>query len=208
MKKIFTLTSFFTLLACSSAPAIDINAVSDGECHDGRCRFGFISDRGIYALYLEDRGTYGEFDSIDLSIAGFGAELLNPDSGLDGFVPRGPGEPFTYINALLTAPTAAPGGLGWSLVGNRATALGVRVAGGPLGRDIETPPAPGIFLANVMLPVGEAGWFSATFVNDGVTIRTLTVPFPGIPEPSCLILFGVGLLGLACTRHPARSVAN
>lgn len=159
MKKIIALSSLFSLVACSSGYAIRINVEPDGAAANG-----------VYSLFLDAEGD--TFDSIDLTIVRCPGEFLNVDNGFDGFTPRGPGEEFTYINALLAASTAGPGGQGWSLLSSGATPTEVRIAGGPLGSKIETAPAPGLFLANVMFPVGALGHFSSTFVNDGVVIGT------------------------------------
>ncbi len=111
MTKIIALTSLLSLLACTSVSAVCISVAPVGASPDG-----------IYSVFLDGMGE--EFDSIDLSIVPEGGtEFLNPDSGLNGFVPRGPGDPFTYVNALLAAPTAAPGGQGWSLVGTELLPL-------------------------------------------------------------------------------------
>ncbi len=185
MKKTIALTLLFSLLACSSASALGISVDPAGASPDG-----------IYSLWLD--GMNEEIDSIDFSYVVDGAELLNPDSGLNGFVPRGPGEPFTFVNALLAAPSAAPGGQGWSLVGNEATTAGIRIAGGPLGAKIDTS-AP-LFLANVMLPVGAIGTVRASFVNGGNTVGMNAFPFP-FPEPSCLVLLSLGLISLAGIRR-------
>ncbi len=185
MKKVIALTSLLSLLACSSASAIGISIDPLG-----------LSPEGIYTLWLD--GMNEEFDSIDLTVVGEGVELLNPDSGLNGFVPRGPGDPFTYINVMLSAPTTFPGGQGWSLVANEATPAGIRVAGGPLGAKIDTT-AP-LFLANVMVPLRGTFCARMTVVNDGQTIAEVQASnsFACIPEPTTLSLTGLTLLGFVC----------
>lgn len=192
MKKIFTFTSFFTLLACSSASAIQINVETSRPSPDTK----------MASFFLESGGE--EFDSIDLSIRPDRGEFLNVDDGLDGFTPRGPDEEFTFVNPWLFVSTSVPGGQGWSFLEGRATPTEVRIAGGPLGRDIETPSAPGLFLANVVLSVADSGTFHATFVNDGTTVATHQGVFFW-PEPSCLMLLGVGLMRLVGTRNRTRT---
>ncbi len=185
MKKIMVLTLLLSLLACSSASAIDITAETTGATRDGV----------IYSLYLD--GKDEEFDAVDLSIVGDGVEFLDILQGWDGFIPPGPGYPSTFISLFLRGPTFA-GGQGWTLLNSDATTAEVRIAGGPLGAKIDTS-AP-IFLANVILPVGERGIYTGKFVNEGNTISEVTGFWP-IPEPSSLLLLGLGLISLAGTRR-------
>ncbi len=185
MKKIIALTAVLALFAAPSAFGLGISVDPIGRTAEG-----------IYSVWLD--GMDAEIDSIDISIVGDGIELLNPNSGLDGFVPRGPGDPFSYVNALLAAPTAAPGGQGWSLVGNEATPAGIRIAGGPLGAKIDTS-AP-LFLANVMIPADGNAEYVATFVNGGNTVGEARGPIP-VPEPATLALAGLSILGVAFSRR-------
>ncbi len=187
MRRIVAFTVLLSLLACPSASAIDITVETTGTTRDGV----------IYSLYLDGKGE--EFDAIDLSIVGDGVEFLRVLDFWKGFLPPGPGTPFTINNILLAAPTFQPGGRGWSLVANDATRTGIRIAGGPLGRKIDSSEP--IFLANAMLPVDGRGVYSATFVNAGTTVGTATGQFPIIPEPSSVLLLGLGLISLAGTRH-------
>ncbi len=187
MKRIVAFATVVCLLACPSAVAIEISYEATRKDPHGI----------VYAFFLDGMGE--EFDSIDLSIVGDGVELVNADLAIDYFVPPGPGAPYTINNALLAAPSSTPGGRGWSLVANEASPVGIRIAGGPLGRKIDSS-AP-IFLANAMLPFDGRGVYSATFVNAGTTVGTATGQFPIIPEPSSELLLGLGLISLAGTRH-------
>ncbi len=186
MKKSFALTTLLCLLACPSASAIRIYVEPLG-----------VDPDGVYVMYLDAEGD--TFDAMDLSIVPDSGEFLNVDRSNGGHIPRGPGQPFTYIDALLTAPTTVPGGQGWSLLNSGTTPTEVRIAGGPIGAKIDTS-AP-IWLANLMLPADRRGVYAAKFVNAGTTVGTATGQFPIIPEPSCLILLSIGLISLAGTRH-------
>ncbi len=193
MRKIIAFTTLLSLLACPSASAIRIYVEPLGVAPDG-----------VYVMYLDTEGD--TFDSMDLSIAPDSGEFLNIDNFISGHFPRWPGQPFTYINAWLSAPTAVPGGQGWSLLNGGPTPTEVRIAGGPLGAKIDTS-AP-IWLANLTLPADRRGVYAATFVNAGTTVGTATGQFPIIPEPSSALLLGLGLISLAGTRHCTERTEN
>ncbi len=187
MKRIISGTFLLSLLACSTASAIEFNIIPNGP-----------SPNGVYSLYLD--GMSETFDSIDLTVVpGPSSTLLNPVGGLNVFVPRPPGEESTFVSGILSFPT--PAGLGWTTLVNESTSDELRVAGGPLMATIDTPPAPGLFLANIMVPVG--GSFTATLqvVNDGNTIASFNT-FCCIPEPTAtLSLTVLCLVGVAGGRY-------
>ncbi len=188
MKKIVAETLVLSFLACSTTCAVSIEF----------CHCGYIN--GVYSVYLDGEGD--TFDSIDLTIVPDDrrGELLNPDSGIDGFTPRGPGEEFSFINPLLSAPTAVPGGQGWSLVRNQATSDGIHIAGGPLGSTVETPPSRGLFLANFMTYAGAR--VRGTVSHAGQVVAELKLNTSQcFPEPTAMSLAVLCLLGFVGGRH-------
>ncbi len=190
MKKLVAFAVLLSLLACPSASAVSINVVRDRA-----------SPNAVYSLYLDVMGE--SIDSIDMELRSFwphSSALLNPDSGLNGFDPRGPGEEFTFINPLLGAQ-AGPGAQGWSLVRHEATADGIHLAGGPLGSTIETPPSPGLFLANYVLPPVSCAIIDLTLFSDRQIVHEISGVIPLCPEPTAMSLAMLSLVGLAGVRR-------
>ena len=103
------------------------------------------------------------------------------------------------------ADSETPGGLKWTIVGAVSNSNSLSFAGGPLGSKITTPPAPGLFLANVNVPQG-LGTYKVQIINAGVLVQELTPLlaqdyFEILPEPTAAALAGLALVGAATARR-------
>ena len=71
-------------------------------------------DASAYSLFLNGDADNGAFNTVDVSLKTLsGGVFSNLDSNrLDGFIPRVPGDPYTFVNALL----AYDQGEGWTIL--------------------------------------------------------------------------------------------
>lgn len=165
----------------------------------------------IHSFYLNGEEDNGKFDTIIVEVVskpGYVYTQLEPDEQ-EGFTPFFAGDPWTFVNDFLGAPTAF-GGHGFSVLGERVTPHSISFTAGPLGQTIDTASDPnsgpnGIFLFNYHL--NQAGDFDAGsnyeihLVRAGTIVRTLT----NVPEPSSMALVGLTLAGLAASTEQRSS---
>lgn len=152
---------------------------------------------GSYQIYLNGESTV--FDTFSLHFSAVVGDFTNLDIGFDGFVPRGLGEPFTYVNRYLGAHPVQ-GGMGLTLVGEQSTAKILAFDATKLGGKVDTSGQPGgrLFLANLMLPQPGVWVGEVRLIAGGQTVQALSpvIPLTGIPclpEPSSAFLIAVGI---------------
>lgn len=157
-----------------SVQAVAVNVVENSENN--------------FSVYLDAEDDV--FDAIGFKIsANPSSPFQNVDNGFKGFLPRQPGDEYSFINGLLLPGTTS---LGFSyLVWDIGPEL-LHYEGGPLGRTIRTPEPPGLFLANVVLPPRAAS-YDLQVVSRGQDLALLRGTI-GIPEPSCWWIIAVGAI--------------
>lgn len=187
------------LLSCvkmSTIEAAEIRAERHADSPEGT----------VWSIYLYDIRASENVDTIIVSISDCLTDRDTPfrniDSyGVDGFTPRPPGDPFTYVNALLQAPPAF-GGNGFTVLGLTVTEEKIEFTAGPLGEIIDTENGPGtvangIFLANMVLAGSFGPIASVQLVSQGNVVSHIQGGSL-CPEPTSLVLAAVGVVGLAC----------
>jgi hypothetical protein len=190
MKKILAIAAVFSVMAGSFAQAAPL--VSSVKS---------LSNPQVFSVYVNGDTLNGGFDTIIFSaIPTVGTQFSSVNTGGPA-APRTAGDPSTFINRMLDAdPAEIPGGLGFTRLGVTNTADMIGFTAGPIGASITTPAAPGLFLANFLLPPGNIGAATVQLVTAGNVNFQATIPI-GIPEPASVGLVGIAMLGLAAARR-------
>lgn len=192
MKSILAIAAVFSVLTCSAVNAASVSSIASA------------SNPGVYSIYLDATAESGNFDTLFVKVLpDSGQQFTNVTTGNSGGLPRPSGAPFTYRNRALAAdPLEVEGGLGWTELGVVNLATEISFTAGPLGAKITSPPAPGLFLANVQMPTGT-GSYQVQVINAGALVQELTGPIAGviIPEPATAGLAGLALCCVAAFRR-------
>lgn len=159
----------------------------------------------VFSLYLNGFGFNGSFNAIQATITPAAPSTFsNINSGLNGLVPRSPGEPFTFRSRTLDQ-AVVDGGLGWTILGVTVSPALVEFSGGPLGQQIDTSGQPGgrLFLGNVVLPPSGSATASVLMAGNGQTLATLSTTFAtgNVPEPATCGLLLLGMVGITAVRR-------
>lgn len=152
------------------------------------------------SLYLSGGQTV--FDGFSVSVdVQCPCGLENHDDGWNGFVPRGPGEPFTYVNQLLAA-SPAQGGKGLVVVDVIQEPTLLAFTAGSLSGPIQTGDSS--FLANFVLDGIVPTIVTVDLRQGGILVERLMsvfplspAPCPCLPEPAALTLAGLAMSGVA-----------
>lgn len=190
MRNAMVLGTLTSLLICSAS-------------HGARVRVDEFGG-GVFGVYLDGEELNGLFDTVIVNIRpddGFAFANIDED-GADGFTPRPAGDPLTYINAFLGAPSTFC--CGFSVLGPVTSSTEISFTTGPLGQTIDTENGPfirdnGLFLVNIHLPNGTAS-ANALLVRAGTVVADLTMPF-GVPEPATTAMLACALACVASHRR-------
>ena len=164
---------------------------------------------GSYQIYLNGESTM--FDTFSFRMNATSGGFTNLDIGFNGFVPRGLGEPFTYINRYLAAHPVQ-GGMGLTLVGEQSTTTALAFDALKWGGKVDTSGQPGgrLFLANVMLSPTANIPLVVQLIAGGPIVQTLTYvrpldeQVPYLPEPSSawlMVAFGTAMFSTKLARR-------
>jgi hypothetical protein len=173
------LVGFF---ACASAEAASLHLVP-------------AATNSSWAIYLDGSPQNGDFNAVKFDATPVGGTFLNTTGGLDGGVPRPPGQAFTYYNRLLNAdPLDFPASLQWTLLGISANANLLGFTGGPLGLSISTAGQPGgrLFLGNVLPSAGGSFIAKVQLSNAAGNIVADLQAVP-VPEPTSAAVVGAAM---------------
>ena len=146
-----------------------------------------------YAVFLDTSDLDGMFNSIRVTITPDSDQFAEFLYSIDGFIPPGPGDDWTFTNLLLGFPP--PGGYGFSTVGASDDGpQGFSYTSGPLGAVISVDEP--IFFNNIVLPTGNTATGLIELIDTGVILAELPCTLP-VPEHMSYVLVCLGVVSMA-----------